>query len=129
MTRLFILSLLVLPLVAAADEHKGKRTELGKQEIAGYTVAVTQIGEPKGGAELALEIVLTGGAGKPKAVRAWYGVESAEGTPKAKAVETEKYWDADIELPAKLPENAKCWIEIETPDGKKKAAFPAPAGK
>jgi hypothetical protein len=126
MIRFAFLILACATSLVLADEHKGKRTDLGKQEINGYTVAVTQIGEPKAGGELSLEIVLTGGAAKPKAVRAWYGVESAEGSTKAKAVETEKYWDADLDLPAKLPDNSKCWIEIETPDGKKKASFPAP---
>jgi hypothetical protein len=128
MSRFITVSLmLALSFTCAAtlDEHKGKRTELGKQEIAGYTVAVTQIGEPKAGGELSYEIVVTGGAGKPKAVRAWYGIESAEGSTKAKAVETEKFWDADLELPAKLPDKSACWIEIETADGKKKASFPA----
>lgn len=113
--------------LATADEHDGPKTNLGKQELAGYTVAVTQIGVPKAGGDLSYEIVLTGGTGKPKAVRAWYGVESAEGSVKTKAVEKEKFWDADLELPAKLPDGAKCWVEIETADGKKRAAFTAAA--
>jgi hypothetical protein len=108
-----------------ADEHEGPKTNLGKQELAGYTVAVTQVGVIKAGGDLSYEIVITGGTGKPKAVRAWYGVESAEGSVKTKAVEKEKFWDADLELPAKLPEGSKCWVEIETADGKKRAAFTA----
>jgi hypothetical protein len=112
---------------AADDHHDGPKTNLGKQELAGYTVAVTQVGVIKAGGDLTYEIVVTGGTGKPQAVRAWYGVESAEGSVKTKAVEKEKFWDADLELPAKLPEGAKCWIEIETADGKKRAAFTAPA--
>ena len=116
------------PALADDHEHDGPKTSLGKQDIAGFTVAVTQVGVVKAGASLTLEIVVTGGDGKPKAVRAWYGVESAEGSTKARAVETPKFWDADLETPAKLPEGAKAWVEIETATGKKKAAFP-PAAK
>lgn len=111
------------------DEHAGPKADLGKQEIAGYNVAVTQHGVIKPGGEVAYEIVITGGAGKPKAVRAWFGVESAEGSVKTKAVEKEKFWDADLELPAKLPDGSKFWVEVEAADGKKRAAFAQPAAK
>jgi hypothetical protein len=119
----------LLLLLLLADDHKGPKVDLGKQDIAGYSVAVTQYGEVKPGASMSYEIVLSGGAGKPKAVRAWYGVESAEGSVKAKAVEQAKYWDADLELPEKLPDGSKLWVEVETNAGKKKAAFPPAAKK
>src|SRR5687767_15081734 len=53
--------------------HTGPKHALGKQEIAGYTVSVKQVGHIKAGAGATFEIVTTGGADKPKAVRAWVG--------------------------------------------------------
>src|SRR5688572_15057221 len=56
-----------------AGVHAGPKHSLGKQDIAGYAVAVTQVGAVKAGASATFEIVVTGSAGKPKAVRAWVG--------------------------------------------------------
>jgi hypothetical protein len=85
------------------------------------TVAVTQVGHVEAGKAATFEIVVAGG--KPKAVRAWVGVESAEGSVKVKAKETEKFFDADLEVPKPLPEKSKFWVELETAAGKTKVSF------
>jgi hypothetical protein len=105
------------------EDIKGERKELGSKEVAGYTVKVTQAGDVKAGEEAVFLLVLSGGAGKPKAIRAWVGVESAEGSTKGKCEDEEKEWHAHVEAPKPIPDKAQFWLEVETPDGKKKVSW------
>lgn len=118
------------PIRLAADDHsgdkhaeKGKNRELGSKEIAGYTAKVMQESDVKTGEEGAFVIVLSGGTGKPKAIRAWVGVQDAEGSVKGKAVAAGEEWHAHVEVPKPIPDKSQLWVEIETDAGKKKAAF------
>ncbi|MEZ0267025.1 MAG: hypothetical protein ACAI43_20025 [Phycisphaerae bacterium] len=105
------------------EEHKGEKKDLGSKEVAGYTVKVTQVGDVKPGEEAVFLLVVSGGAGKPKAIRAWVGVESAEGSAKTKAEDEEKEWHAHVESPKPVPDKSQLWLEVEAADGKKKVAF------
>ena len=108
--------------------HGGPRHELGKQTVAGNVVSVTQIGDAVvAGKAVTFEIKVNPEAGgstaKPKAVRAWVGNEKAEGSVKANAPWREKFYDADLEVPATLPAGSKLWVEVENDAGKHRASF------
>lgn len=105
------------------DQHKGTMKELGSREIAGYTVKVTQESEVTAGEEAAFAIALSGKKDKPRAVRAWVGVQDAEGSVKGKAVAAGEEWHAHVEVPKPIPAKSQFWVEIETDAGKKKVAF------
>lgn len=114
----------------AADDHsdhkhedKGQTKELGSKEVAGYTVKVIQESAVKPGEEAAFAVIPSGQKDKPKAIRAWVGVQDAEGSVKGKAVEEGEEWHAHVEVPKPIPAGSQFWIEIETSAGKKKAAF------
>ena len=108
--------------------HGGPRHELGKQTVAGNAVSVTQIGDAVvAGKAVTFEIKVSpeaaGSAAKPKAVRAWVGNEKAEGSLKGNAPWREKFYDADLEVPATLPAGSKLWVEVENDAGKHRASF------
>lgn len=119
------------PIRLAADDHaghqheahQGARKELGSKEIAGYSVKVMQESPVHAGEEAAFAIVLSGKKEKPKAIRAWVGVQDAEGSVKGKAVPEKDEWHAHLEVPTPIPPQSQLWVEIETEAGKKKAAF------
>jgi hypothetical protein len=112
-----------VPAAPLVQEHKGEKKDLGSKEVAGYTVKVTQIGDVKAGEETIFTLVVSGGTGKPKAIRAWLGVEGAEGSAKTKCEDEEKEWHAHVEVPKPIPDKSQLWLEVETADGKKKVAF------
>ena len=109
--------------LAEKDEPKGEKKDLGKKEIGGYTIQATQVGDVKAGEEAMFILVLSGGAGKPTAIRTWVGVESAEGSIKEKAEDEEKEWHAHVKVSKPIPAKSKFWVEVETAAGKKKGSF------
>ena len=108
---------------AKGDEHTGPRHELGTQTIGGHSVKAARFGDLKPGAEAIVELKVTGGTGKPKAVRAWIGTEGGEGSAKTRGEAEGDDYDLHIELPQTLPAGSKLWVEIETDAGKPKASF------
>jgi hypothetical protein len=107
-----------------ADEHAGIKQDLGKKEIGGYTVQVTQVGNVKAGEAAIFVITITGGAAEPKVVRAWVGVESGEGTIRAKAEEEKGgEWHAHLTVSKPMPAKSALWIELEAGANKPKASF------
>lgn len=105
------------------EEPKEKRQDLGTKEVGGYSVKVEQESAVKAGEEAAFVVSVTKGAGKPKAVRAWLGVGSAEGSVKAKGVPEGDELHCHVEVPKPLPEKSQFWVEVETASGKHKAGF------
>ena len=105
------------------DAHAGEKHLLGTQQIGGFSVTVTQVGDVKAGEGATFEIVPAGATGKPTAVRAWVGTEAADGSVKVKAVDRAKFFDADLEVPATLPPQSKLWVELESTAGKKIGSF------
>lgn len=96
--------------------HGGEHHELGEVTILGHTLAVTQIDHVHAGEEAVFEVKVTGG-GKPATVRVWVGVESGEGSRKTVAGAAGDMYDAHVDVPATLPEDAEVWLEVETADG------------
>jgi hypothetical protein len=105
------------------DEHKGERKDLGEKKVGGYTARVTQFGEIKAGEEAVFVIVLSGGSGKPKAVRGWVGVESGERSIKTKAEEEGAEYHLHHQVSKPMPKDSKLWIEVETSSGRQKVSF------
>jgi hypothetical protein len=104
------------------DPHKREKLDLGEKKVGEYTVKATQYGKLKPGEETLFVVAPSGGA-KPKAIRAWVGIESADGSAKAKAEEEEGEQHCHVEVPKPIPDKAQFWVELETEAGKKKVAF------
>ena len=103
-------------------EGHGKRHELGKADIGGFSVTVAALGEIEAGHEGVLDVEVSGGV--PSTVRAWVGVESGQGSLKAKLDKEGDDYHGHVEVPATLPAGSAVWIELEDAQGKKsKASF------
>lgn len=101
-----------------SDEGHGATVELGEQTAGEFQVKAARDGDVKAGAELPVDIWITGGP-KVAAVRFWVGTEDAKGSMKAKAELEKDNWHTHGEVPAPMPEGAKLWIEIEAEGGLK----------
>lgn len=111
------------PAPKEGDAHSGPKHELGSQQAGAYTVKAVQFGAIKPGAEAVFEMEISGGTGKPSAVRVWVGTEAGEGSAKSKAsVEGDDY-DAHVDLPATLPAGSKLWVEVDTGGTKAATSF------
>ncbi len=104
------------------DHEKLPKKELGKKEIGGYSVLVNQLGDVKAGEEAVFLLTVTG-AGKPKAIRGWVGIESGARSIRSQAQEEDGVWHLHHEVSKPMPANSKLWIEIETSRGKQSASF------
>jgi hypothetical protein len=109
---------------APEPAHAGPKHDLGKQAVAGYTLQVSQLGAVTAGEEAIFIITVSGGTGEPKAIRAWVGVESGEGSIRTAAEEEkEGEWHAHHKVSKPLPAKSKLWLEVESAAGKKKASL------
>ena len=100
------------PTTGHSDQHAGE-IKLGSTTIAGFTVAVS-IGEKvKAGEEAHVDISISGGTGKPKAVRVWIGTEDSAGSIKSLADPSDHGYHAHAEAPNPLPEGARLWVSID----------------
>lgn len=102
------------------DGHgHGPKTELGSQSAGGMTINAALEGAVTPGAEATFDIGVTGGAGKPAAVRVWVGTQDGKGSIKGKAEAEGDGWHAHTEVPKPLPAGSKLWVEVETARGEK----------
>ena len=95
---------------------------IGSTTAGGMTLAATQDEPIKPGGDGAFDLKITGypAGGKPKAVRFWVGVESGEGSAKAKAAEEgPDNWHTHVEVPNPMPAGGKFWAEVEPATGEK----------
>ena len=93
--------------------------ELGEQTVAKWRLKAKQDEPVKPGGDGAFDVTITGD-GKPKAVRFWVGVQSGEGSVKAKAEEeTPGNWHTHAEVPDPLPPGSKFWVEVEPAQGER----------
>lgn len=104
------------------DHGHGPATPLGEQAAGGFTVNAVREGDVKPGGEATFDIAVSGGVGKPAAVRLWVGTQDAAGSVKAKAEPEGDGWHAHVEVPNPLPAGAKLWVEVESASGEKAAA-------
>jgi hypothetical protein len=102
------------------DGHgHGPKTELGSQSAGGMTIVAAREGEVTPGGDATFDIGVTGGAGKPAAVRVWVGTQDGKGSIKGKAEAEGDGWHAHAEVPKPLPAGSKLWVEVETAKGEK----------
>lgn len=102
------------------DGHgHGPKTELGSQSAGGMTIVAAREGDVTAGKEATFDITVTGGAGKPAAVRAWVGTQDGKGSIKGKAEAEGDGWHVHAEVPKPLPAGSKLWVEVETARGEK----------
>lgn len=120
---LALAGLLVLALSPSLRAAEDKPTPLGSKEAGGYTVKAAQEEEVKAGGECCFILSITGDKAKLKAVRAWLGVKSAEGSVKVKAKPEGDDLHAAVEIPKPIPDGSQLWVELETAAGKHKLAF------
>ena len=108
-------------------EHTGERHELGTKEVDGHKVTAVQINKIEKG-EGTIEVKLGDSKKGTIVVRTWIGVEDGSGSVKAKAEynadPAHDDYDAHAEAPAKLPEGAAWWVELEGGDKKSRLSFP-----
>ena len=128
-----VIGLTVVGCGKSEEKEKGEAGEstgrsLGTQKIGAYSITVTQQSDFKPGGKTKFFIKPEGGQGEPSAVRAWYGVESAEGSLKGKAGfdAADGDYDAVVEIPAQPAADAKLWVEVEAGDAKNTAGFAVP---
>jgi hypothetical protein len=102
------------------DGHgHGPKTELGSQSAGGMTIVAAREGDVTPGGDATFDIGVTGGAGKPAAVRGWVGTQDGKGSIKGKAEAEGDGWHAHAEVPKPLPAGSKLWVEVETAKGEK----------
>ena len=102
----------------AADGDHPNAVSLGEETIGGLQLKAMQDGAVKPGGEGAFDLNVTGP--KPKAVRFWVGVESGEGSVKARAEEESAgNWHTHVEVPDPLPPGSRFWVEVEPQQGQK----------
>ncbi len=110
------------PAAGAHDHHSHstKTWDLGTTTIGSLKIeAVTQEGPVVPGQEAAFDVVIGEGATPPKALRAWIGVESAQGSAKGKAEkEPNRHYHNHVRVPDPLPAGSKFWLEVEPETGK-----------
>lgn len=96
------------------DHGHGAHHELASVTIGAHTLQVAREGDVKAGAEAAFDLSVEKGKPLPAMVRCWIGVESGEGSMKAKfSKENDTTVHGHVEVPKTIPAGAKLWIEIE----------------
>jgi len=97
----------------------GPTVELGEQASGALKVKASRDGDVTPGAELPVDIWITGGTARINSVRFWVGVESGKGSVKAKAALETDNWHTHAEVPSPLPDGSKLWVSIDLSDGTK----------
>ena len=101
------------PKAGAMDDH-GERKPLGDLTIGTHTFALIQYGAIEAGKEASFDLEFPAGKALPGTVRAWVGVESGQGSMKARlAKEGDRTVHGHVQVPKPIPEGSKVWIEIE----------------
>ncbi len=105
------------------DHDADDKTYGGK--VGNYEVSIKLHGEISAGGKAHLDIALSGPAKAPKAVRLWVGNKSAKGSMKARAGKGHSpgEYHVEVEVPEKMPENSKLWIQIQDSSGRTKGGF------
>lgn len=97
----------------------GVTTQLGEQNMGGFTIKASRDGGITPGKEAAIDVWVTGGASKVAAVRFWIGTQDGKGSVKAKAELEKDNWHTHAEVPSPLPTGSKLWVEIESEKSEK----------
>ena len=99
----------------------GEERMLGSVTIGEVVLAVVVAGDIEPGAEAHINVNHNAGP-TPAAIRVWIGVESGEGSVKAKADLEDGHYHAHVQTPATIADGAGVWIEVEDESGARDAA-------
>ena len=105
---------------ATGQEESGHGTPhpLGKLTAFGRECSVVQFGDIKAGEEGAIELEFASAKERLTTVRSWIGIESGEGSTKAKLdIEDTANMHGHLDVPSPIPANSKLWLSFEL-DGK-----------
>lgn len=96
-------------------EHShGAEHPLGAMTIGAHTFQLVQLGDVVAGKEAVFELGFAPDKKMPGTVRGWVGVESGEGSMKARFdKEGDRGLHAHLQVPPTLPAGSRLWIEIE----------------
>lgn len=116
------------PVKVKKDHHSPdiRKHDLGTTTIAGLRFeSITQEGPVIAGEEGAFDVVIAEGQKPPKAMRAWIGLASGEGSMKTRLEkEPQRHYHSHVEAPDPLPAGSQYWLEVEPESGAKaKAGF------
>lgn len=103
------------PKTGAAEpmDHHGDEKPLGAMTIGAHTFQLVQLGDVAAGKEAVFELDFAKDKALPATVRGWVGVESGEGSMKARFSKEGDHLHAHLEVPKTLPAGSKLWLEIE----------------
>lgn len=100
------------------ESGHGASHPLGKLTAFDREFSIVQMGEITAGEEGAIELEFASGKDRLTTVRAWIGVESGEGSAKAKLdLEGTANMHGHIDVPNPIPADSKLWFSFEL-DGK-----------
>lgn len=112
----------------AATDHPHEHSErvlLGQVDLAGQAVSVYRMAPIVPGKEADFDLEFA--AALPAVVRCWIGVESGQGSMKARMEKaTERRMHGHPEVPAPLPAGAAIWLETEADGGARRVSLPLP---
>jgi hypothetical protein len=99
------------------DDH-GESHALGKMKAHGREFSIVQLGDIHAGEEGAVEIEFASAADRIATTRAWIGIESGNGSTKAKLdLEGTTTLHGHIDVPSPLPSDSQLWFSFDI-DGK-----------
>jgi hypothetical protein len=109
-----------------AHEHEeGPMADLGSASGGGWTVQASRSATVAAGKETVVDLSISGGKDKIRAVRVWFGTQDGAGSMKSKAELEDprdaEAWHTHAEVPNPLPAGAKLWVELELENGTKSA--------
>jgi hypothetical protein len=124
-------ALLAGPALFAEEKKDEKAAEkppkpLGEVTLNGITFTAALEGEFTLGKEIEIKLVPKGAALPKGTIRGWVGIESAKGSTKGHAHKEDDGVCVHAEVPDPLPADSKIWIQLDTDDGKVKAALGIP---
>lgn len=105
------------------DHPHGERQALGQAVLGAHTLAVFQEGALVPGKEAHIDLDVAAGQALPEVVRGWVGVESGQGSRKARFdKESATNLHGHLEVPDPLPAGSALWLEIDGAAGPVRAS-------
>lgn len=99
------------------EDGHGKSHPLGKMKAHGREFSIVQMGDIHAGEEGAVEIEFASGKDRIATTRAWVGIESGEGSTKAKLdLEGTTTLHGHLDVPSPIPAGSKLWFSFDIDD-------------
>lgn len=96
------------------DDDHGETKPVGDLTIGAHTFTVSRGANVEAGKETFVFAAFAAGKPVPATMRSWIGIESGQGSMKAKmSKEDEHTMHAHVQVPKPMPDDSRIWIEIE----------------